>query len=50
MMRRLRQLAADLVYMLDAYAWLPMAVVLVLLAVAELIDSPVLNPQNFGAL
>jgi hypothetical protein len=48
--KRLRQLAAGLVYLLDTYAWLPMAVVLVLLALAELIDSPVLNPQNFGAL
>jgi hypothetical protein len=47
--KRLRQLAANFVYLIDTYAWLPMALVLVLLAVAELIDSPVLNPQNFGA-
>lgn len=49
-MKRLRQLAVDLVYVLDTYAWLPMALVLVLLALAELVDSPFLNPQNFGAV
>lgn len=48
-MCRLRQLAADLLYVVDTYAWVPMILGLVLLASAELIDNPVLNPQNFGA-
>jgi hypothetical protein len=46
-MKRLRQLAADLVYVIDTYGWVPMALVLVLLTMGGAIDNPVLNPQTF---
>lgn len=48
-MKRLRQFAADLLYVIDTYAWVPMVLFLALLVICEAIDNPVLNPQNFGA-
>lgn len=48
-MRRLCRLAADLLYVIDTYACLPIVLFLVLLVICEAIDNPVLNPQNFGA-
>jgi len=46
--RALRRLAADLLYVIDTYAWVPIVLFLVLLVIAEAVDSPALNPQNFG--
>ena len=48
-MKHLRRLAADLLYVIDNYAWVPIVLFLALLVMAEAIDNPVLNPQNFGA-
>jgi hypothetical protein len=48
-MRKLSRLAADLLYVIDTYAWVPMVLFLILLVICEAIDNPVLNPQNFGA-
>jgi len=47
--KRLTRLAADLLYVIDTYAWVPIVIFLALLVICEAIDNPVLNPQNFGA-